>query len=99
MKSRELKKGVLESGDGSSRAAGESRDLEGPPVDLSRQVYLTSDEGAAYLRFPSRDAFMQWVYRHGLPKCHAGRKVLFFRKDLDAAVQPLKNVRHMREAG
>ena len=61
------------------------------PIDLeaiSKSVYLTSDEAAALLRFPSKAAFMKFVYRHGLPKCHAGRRVLFRRRDLDDAVNP-----------
>jgi excisionase family DNA binding protein len=61
------------------------------PVDLEvlgKSTYLTLEEASRYLRFPSADAFRVWVSRHPIPKCRAGRRVLFFRKDLDAAVRP-----------
>lgn len=55
---------------------------------LGQKTYLTTEEAASYLCAPSVKAFRQFADRARLPKCRAGRKVLFFRKDLDAAVQP-----------
>jgi excisionase family DNA binding protein len=67
---------------------------------LGRMTYLTVAEAAMYLRCPSVKAFRKFADRARLPKCRAGRKVLFFRKDLDAAVQPehLKARAHRRTA-
>lgn len=58
-------------------------------VDLSRQTYLTAKEAAEYLRHPSTKAFLMWARRHHLPCCReTGRRLLYRRKDLDAAVTP-----------
>lgn len=65
------------------------RELSTTSLDvLARSVYLTVPEAAAYLRFRSVQAFECWVSRNPLPKARRGRTVLFFRKDLDAAVAP-----------
>lgn len=79
---------------------GETGQLSGTPIEaLCRQTYLSMAEAADYLRFCSVKAFREWTYRARLPKCRAGRKVLFFRKDLDAAVQPEhKRLSHRRSA-
>lgn len=88
--------GVGEGGTRAAQSAGEPGDLPNAPVDFSRQTYVTVAEAAVYLRFPSTAAFRMWEHRHPLPKCRTGRRVLFYRKDLDAAVAPeyLKPVRH-----
>jgi len=55
--------------------------------DLSTQTYLTAQEAAEYLRFPSVKAFREYVRRHPLPTCRAGaRRLLYRRRDLDRAV-------------
>jgi len=56
-------------------------------VDLSTQTYLTIPQVREYLQFPSEDAVYRWVYRHRIPKCRVGRKLLFLRRDLDDAVR------------
>ncbi len=66
----------------------ESGDLHGAPLDLSREVYLTVAEAARYTRSVSVPAFRKWAYRAHLPKCRRGRRVLYFRRDIDAALQP-----------
>ena len=63
-------------------------DLPQPPLELARQTYLTVDEAAQYLCFPSRNAFYHWIGRSGVPRCRRGRVLLFLRRDLDEAVQP-----------
>lgn len=65
------------------------RELSTVPLDvLATSLYLTVPEGAAYLRFPSVHAFECWLTRRAVPRCRRGRTVLFFRRDLDAAVRP-----------
>lgn len=66
-----------------------------PPLDLSRQTYLSVDQATQYLCFPSRNAFRLWAGRHGIPKCRRGRTLLFLRRDLDEAVQPAKAAREL----
>jgi len=46
--------------------------------------YLTTEEAAAYLRFPSLKAFYEFLRRHNLPVLRRGRHLLFDRQDLDA---------------
>lgn len=60
---------------------------------LAAQTYLTPDEAAEYTRRPSRRAFLQWADRALIPKCRMGNRILYFRKDLDAAIQP-SHVQH-----
>jgi hypothetical protein len=57
------------------------------PNVLAQQRYLTSDEAAAYLRFPSRKAFLHWTYRQALPCCKRGRTSLYLRTDLEQRVE------------
>lgn len=58
--------------------------------------YLDANEAAAYLKFPTRNAF--YVYRHRTKlKAHRrGGKLLFKQSDLDASLEeerPLKLAR------
>ena len=48
--------------------------------------YLTAKEAAEYLRFPSVKALYAAVARDGLPVCRRGGKLLFDRRELDAAL-------------
>jgi hypothetical protein len=61
--------------------------------------YLTTDEAAAYLRFPTVNAFHQWRHRHAgrLPVHRRGGKPLFRQSDLDAAVAPVSVSRPLRK--
>lgn len=61
-----------------------------PAVDhqvLATQRYLSQEEAAAYLRFPSRGAFWAWAKRQGLKACKAGRLNLYRRVDLEQHVE------------
>ena len=45
--------------------------------------YLTADEAAAYLRFPSTHWFRVAARRYGIPTLRRGRRVFFKKNDLD----------------
>lgn len=65
------------------------RELSTVPIEvLAKSVYLTVPEAASYLRFPTVHAFECWLTGRAIPRARRGRVVLFFRKDLDAAVRP-----------
>jgi hypothetical protein len=57
------------------------------PELLAKQRYLTNEEAAAYLRFPSTEAFVKWTRRQALPCCKRGRNTLYLRTDLEARVE------------
>lgn len=57
------------------------------PEQLARQRYLTNEEAAAYLRFPSKKAFVMWAGRQALPCCKRGRNTLYLRTDLEQRVE------------
>jgi hypothetical protein len=44
---------------------------------------MDTQEAAAYVRCPSREAFRKWARRHGVPFIYRGRVVLVARRDLD----------------
>lgn len=50
-------------------------DLESP--------YLTVDEAAAYLRFPTAHALRQATKKYGIPVIRRGRRLLYTRSQLD----------------
>jgi hypothetical protein len=56
---------------------------------MSTSPYLTADEAAAELRFPSRNAFYVWRHRHPntLPAYRRGRVLLFRKVDVELALQ------------
>lgn len=56
---------------------------------MSASTYLTADEAAAELRFPSRNAFYVWRSRHPnkLPAYKRGRVLLFRRVDVELALE------------
>ena len=65
------------------------RDLIG--VRVERDVYLSTEEAAQYVARPSREAFIKWARRHGVPLRKPGphARVLVVRKgDLDWALKP-----------
>jgi hypothetical protein len=56
---------------------------------MSTSPYLTADEAAAELRFPSRNAFYVWRHRHPntLPAYRRGRVLLFKKVDVELALE------------
>ena len=51
------------------------------PVD---SPYLTADEAAAYLRFPTTLWFRKAVKRYGIPCKRRGTRMFFTKADLDS---------------
>lgn len=45
--------------------------------------YLTAEEAAVYLRFPSTHWFRIAVRKYGIPKIRRGRRLFFHKPDLD----------------
>jgi excisionase family DNA binding protein len=45
--------------------------------------YLTADEAAAYLRYPSTRWFRRSVKRYGIPCVRRGRRIFFTKEGLD----------------
>lgn len=45
--------------------------------------YLTTDEAANYLRFPSTRAFRKSVKRYGIPCLRRGKRMFFTKQGLD----------------
>lgn len=45
--------------------------------------YLTADEAASYLRYPSRHWFLIQVKKYGIPKIRRGRRLFFTKQALD----------------
>lgn len=89
--------GVLQGDGGAPGPKRKPRQLSDTPLDqLARSVFLTVPEAAAFLRFPSVKAFHEWARRRAIPRCRRGRVLLFYRKDLEAAVRPdyLKPTKH-----
>jgi len=56
-------------------------------VALGRQVWLTSDEAALYLRLPTAKALYQTVRRGRLPVHYLGNRLRFLRTELDEALE------------
>lgn len=80
---------VVEGGARPPEAQQQTGHLSGTPLDaLARLTFLTASEAADFLRKPSVSAFRQWAYDARLPRCRAGRSVLYRRRDLEAAVDP-----------
>lgn len=46
--------------------------------------YLTAEEAAQYLRFPTTHWFRVAAKRYGIPTLRRGRRVFFKKSDLDA---------------
>jgi excisionase family DNA binding protein len=55
-------------------------------VALGRQVWLTAEEAALYLRLPTVKALYQAVRRGHLPARYLGNRLRFLRDELDAAL-------------
>jgi hypothetical protein len=45
--------------------------------------YLTAEEAAVYLRFPSTQWFRIAVRKYGIPKIRRGRRLFFSKQSLD----------------
>lgn len=81
---------VFERSRGAAQPESQSSDLTGTAFDhaqLARQRYLSLAEAAAFLRFPSPNAFWMWAKRQGLRPCKAGRLNLYLREDLERRVE------------
>lgn len=55
-------------------------------VALGKQVWLTAEEAALYLRLPSAKALYQSVRRGRLPARYLGNRLRFLRTELDSAL-------------
>jgi hypothetical protein len=66
---------------------GRLRELLGSRLD--REIYLSTEEAAQYAGRPSREAFIKWARRHGIPlRKPAGARVFVVRKsDIDHALR------------
>ncbi len=73
--------------------------------ETTSSPYLNAEDGARYLRLFVRDAtgavtdvpnvraFYQFLRRHGITKLGRERRILVDRRELDAALHPVKAVR------
>jgi excisionase family DNA binding protein len=59
-----------------------------PQID---SPYLTADEAAEYLRFPSTRWFRDSVRRYGIPSLRRGRRIFFTKADLDRFMAATRN--------
>ena len=59
----------------------------GDRIDTARSPWMRSDEAIAYTRIPA-GTFRKWVADGRLP-AHGGRRKLFHREELDAAIRGL----------
>lgn len=82
---------VVGQGEGrTSQAQAQAVDLPHAGIDHARlqtQRYLTVEEAAAHLRFPSPMAFWMWAKRQGIRPCKAGRLNLYLREALERHVE------------
>jgi excisionase family DNA binding protein len=78
----------------------ELRKLNGreSPLAPGASPYLTADEAAVYLRFPSVQALRNAIPRVGIPVVRRGRTLLFHRGQLDRWLAGAPRVQLMREA-
>lgn len=56
-------------------------------IGIPGSPWLTTEEAARYLRFPSVRAFYAWLDRNNIPKSRRGRVLLFERRILDAYIR------------
>jgi len=72
---------------GDPHVPGRLRDLLG--AGITREVYLSTEEAAQYVGRPSREAFILWARRHGVPlrKPMRGRVLSVKKGDLDWALR------------
>lgn len=66
---------------------GRLRDLLGRRLDA--EVYLSTEEGAQLVGRPSREAFIKWCRRHGVPlrRPPGGRTLVARKGDIDFALR------------
>lgn len=79
-----------ERGQGAAQAPTQAGHLSRAGFDhrvLATQRYLSLDEAADYLRFPSPNAFWMWAKRQDIRPCKAGRTNLYLRADLERWVE------------
>jgi hypothetical protein len=68
------------------RARFESRDTGIALTEHSSSPWLDSADGAELVRCPSRKAFRAWARRAGIIPVHRGTRVLYAKRDVDAAL-------------
>jgi hypothetical protein len=56
-----------------------------PDEPSSKSPWLDSMEGADLVRCPNRKAFRAWARRAGIIAVHRGTRVLYTKRDVDAA--------------
>ena len=88
---------VAERRTGPSDAELQPPDLRDAPLDTSTRLedvtvpedreLWTSLEAAAHLRFPTLNAFYQWVWLHKVPRERRGKVALYRRRDLEEALR------------
>lgn len=86
----------------SQRRSAQARVFPRPPRDTSTiavgpSPWMTSAEGADYVRKPTPAAFRVWAMRRGIVPVHAGRKCLYARADVAAAIRKAER-RQLAEA-
>ena len=79
-------KGVSQRRPRAPQSQGEPSGLNRPPLDFSRDTYLTVREAMQYLKLPTPKAVYNWTYRRRVPRCHAGG-LRFLKRDLDKHAQ------------
>ncbi len=60
---------------------------EAPASQITFGPWLNTDSAALYLDFPSINAFRKWARKAGVVGVRRGRRLLFAKHDLDAALK------------
>jgi hypothetical protein len=80
--------GVLERGVRAPQAERQPGRLSDTPIDdINRKTYLSAAEGADLACRPSVNAFRKWARSRQVPKVLDGGRVLYRRKDVQAALE------------
>lgn len=72
---------------GDAHVPGRLRDLLGGRIE--HEIYLSTEEAAQYVGRPSREAFIKWARRSGIPlrRPNGGRTLSVKKGDLDWALR------------
>jgi hypothetical protein len=60
---------------------------QAPAEPHGKSPWLDSQEAADLVRCPTRRAFREWARRAGIVPVHRGTRVLYAKRDVDAALQ------------